>query len=279
MFRTIFTAATILLLSACNLTKEVEIDLPDYAAQPVVECYIEPGKPPMMLLSKSANFFADFDTSLNQFIQNIVLQGAIAVIEHSGTYDTLKNVPFFDMQNQRFFNYTGSQVVPYAPGDVFNLNITLPDGKTITASTIMAKYAPIDSLVVEWNPENDTLSRLLTYFTDDVTTSDYYRRMLNRASLDSIDQDFTVTDRFSETPKIVFGTGFEYEQGDTLISALFHISEQYYDYLESVQNAFRANVNPFAQPSTIKSNVSGNANAMGIFTALIYDRDTIIMQK
>lgn len=281
IFRTITTAAAILFLSACNLTKEVEIDLPDYDSQPVVECYIEPGKVPIMFLSKSANFFAPFDTSFSQFLQNIVLQGATAVIEHNGNVDTLYNIPTFDAENQRFYNYTGSQIIPYAPGDVFNLSITLPDGKIITASTKMMSLVPVDSLVVEWNPTptTDTLARLLTYVTDDTTTDDFYRRMFNVGTLDSIEQDFSLTDRFSATPKIVFGSGYDFEEGDTLLSAFFHITEPYYDYLESVQNAFRANLNPFAQPSAIKSNVSGNANALGIFAALVYDRDTIIVQK
>jgi hypothetical protein len=58
-----------------------------------------------------------------------------------------------------------------------------------------------------------------------------------------------------------------------------HITEDYYNYFESVQLAVIGNLNPFAQPSPIKSNVQGTANPLGIFTCLVYDRDTTVVTK
>ena len=106
------------------------------------------------------------------------------------------------------------------------------------------------------------------------------RRLLNYSSLDSVpEQDFLVTDRLSTEPQIVFGTGYELTTGDTVFNTLLHIEPAYYDYYESVLLAIQGNQNPFAQPSPIKSNVAGSANPLGIFTCLVYDRDTTVIVR
>jgi hypothetical protein len=171
--------------------------------------------------------------------------------------------------------------VPADPGISYTLTITMPDGKTINGQTVMLPFIPIDSVVVEWGPEvQDTFARVLTYLTDDLSQDNYFRRLLNYGSLDSIpEQDFLANDRISTTDQIAFGTGYELVQGDTVFNTVFHITKAYYDYYESVQLAVFGNQNPFAQPSPIKSNVSGTANPLGIFTCLVYDRDTTIIMR
>ncbi len=268
-------------LSACNLEKEVEIDLPDYRSQPVVECYIEPGKPPVLLLTKSADFFAPFDTSLGQFVQNILLEGATALVKYGSVTDTLRNDIYIDTESARFYNYVGSELIPYAPGTQFDLSIILPDGNTIASSFVMPVRTPIDSLVVEWNPVRDTLARILTYITDDPNVTNYWRRILNYGSLlDSLpDQDFLVRDNLNTTNKIAFGTGYELKEGDTVYNSIYSITEAYLNYIESVQLAVLGNQNPFASPSPIKSNVTGTSDPLGIFAPLVYDRKLTIVRK
>jgi transposase-like protein len=124
------------------------------------------------------------------------------------------------------------------------------------------------------------LAHALHEGTDDQAQENFYRRLLNYSSLDSVpDQDFLVSDRISTTELIAFGTGYELTEGDTVFNAIFHISRDYYNYIESVQLAVFGNINPFAQPSPIKSNVSGTGNPLGIFTCLVYDRDTTIIMR
>lgn len=274
--------AGIAALTSCNLTKDVEIDLPDYEGQPVVECYLEPGKPFRLLLSKGYSYFDPFGLD-STFLQKTLLNGATVTISYDGRTDTLYNVPTFELSPVKIFNYTGWNIVPATPGKEYTLQITLPDsGGTITGSTTMLPPVPIDSVVCDFNPDPrfDTLARVLTFITDDLSTENFYRRMLHYSSLDSLpQQDFLVTDRFSEKPMIAFGTGYELKQGDTVYNTIYHINRAHYDYTESVQLAFLANLNPFAQPSRIKSNVTGSADPIGIFTCLVYDRDTTIIRK
>lgn len=268
----------VLAASSCNLTKEVDIELPEYASQPVVECYLEPGKPFRLLLSKSSPFFDEI--TIDSFAQKTLLSGALVTISYNGRTDTLSNQLSVELSPLRVFNYTGQNYVPATPGTEFSLYIELPNGQgNITSRSIMLKAVPIDSVKAEFSPQTDSLARLVTYINDDLNTVDYYRRLLNYSSLDSLpQQDFLVTDRISTEPLIVFGTGYELMRGDTAINTIFHISKDYYDFLESVQLAVIGNLNPFAQPSPIKSNVTGTSNPLGIFTCLSYDRKVTIIE-
>jgi hypothetical protein len=271
---------TFLAFFACDLSKEVEVILPEYETQPVVECYLEPGKPFRLLLTQSFPFFDPFGLD-SSFFQKVLLQGATVTISYNGQTDTLYNIFSVDPSPLKVFNYTGLNIVPATVGIEYTLNVVLPDGKgNITGVTPMLPAVPIDSNVVEFYQPGDTTARVLTYVTDDPGTHNYYRRLLNYYSLDSVpEQDFLADDRVLTTTTFAFGTGYELGEGDTVYNTVCHITPEYYAYYESVQLAFYGNLNPFAQPSPIKSNVTGSANPLGIFTCLVYDRDTVVIMR
>ncbi|MFN0035020.1 MAG: DUF4249 domain-containing protein [Saprospiraceae bacterium] len=279
ILKNILPLAAVVFLLSCNLTKDVEIELPEYDRQPVVECYLEPGKPFRLLMTRSYAFFDTLGLS-STFLQNTLLDGALVTIAYNGQTDTLKNQLTTDFNPIKIFNYIGQNTVPATPGTEFVLNIRLADGGEIRANATMLSRVPIDSVVVEFSPDVDSIARALTYINDDRNQENFYRRLLNYGSLDSIpDQDFLVTDRFSLTSLIVFGTGYDLKEGDTIFNSIFHVTRDYYDFMESVQIAVNGNLNPFAQPSPIKSNVSGSANPVGIFAPLVYDRDTTVVRR
>ena len=72
ILKNITLLAVLAFFSACNLTNDVNIDLPDYDRQPVVECYLEPGKPFRLLLSQSYSFFDPFGLD-STFLQKTLL--------------------------------------------------------------------------------------------------------------------------------------------------------------------------------------------------------------
>jgi hypothetical protein len=279
----IFLLVTLSFLSfsACgNLEKEIDLDLPEYQNQYVVECYLEPGQPFSLLLTQSFAYFDPFPTDLADFVDNLLVDSAVVVISHNGTDYTLANQLFPNLITGKVYNYFNPELVPQDYDHDFSLKITLPNGKTITSTTRLLPVVPIDSVVVEFNEKEDTLARVLTYLTDDQSTENYYRRMLHENSLDSLpQQDFTTFDDFVDDGRILFGSSYDFVEGDTVYNTIFHIERAYFDYWESVVNAVNANGNPFAQPTAIISNVTGDANALGIFTGISYDRDTTIITK
>lgn len=274
-------SATLLLLglSSCNLEKEIDIELPAYDSRLSLECYLEPGQVFSLLLTKTAPYFAPFPDLDDQFLAGILEDSATVVITHNGINYPLENRLFFNPFTRKLFNYVALVPVPEDYNNDFILNITTKEGKTITATTRLLPKVPIDSVIVQFAPM-DTLARVLTYFKDDTNQRNYYRRMLHKSSLDSIAlQDFVTDDRFTDNGRFVFGTNYDFAEGDTIINTLLHIDETYFDYYESTQNAFFSNGNPFAQPSPINTRLGGTAGAIGVFTGLSYNRVTTIIRR
>jgi hypothetical protein len=266
------------LLSACgDLQQEVEINLPDYESRPVLECYLEPNEPFRLLITKSAPYFDPFPDLTADFFTELLEDSAEVEILHNGISYPLENGLRFDPLTGKLYNYYNPTDVPFDTINPFELMVTLQDGSTITAITKLLPVVPIDSIVVEV-AEGDTLARALTYFTDPPGEANFYRRTFHESTLDSLPvQDFSVDDRIIEDV-VVFGTGFDYAPGDTIISTIFHIDEAYYNFLESLNAAVAGNGNPFAQPSPVASRFEGTANAIGIFTCLSYDRKEVIIE-
>ena len=270
---------TVLLFSACNLEQEIDLKLPDYEGQLVVECYLEPGKPFTLLLSESTGFFEPFSTDAGQFLNEILVSDAQVEIEHAGQTYVLQPGLFFDVNTGKIFNYQTPALVPENHDEDFRLHIRTADGKIATAQTRILPKVAIDSVVVEWAP-SDTLALVLTYLTDDPGQTNYYRRMLHRSSLDSTAlQNFVTSDRIVESGVLVFGSGYEFSEGDTIINTIVHIDKAYYEFLESVQNAVIAGQSPFGTPGRLITNLEGDAGAVGIFTGLSYDRVVTIIQR
>ncbi len=279
----LFSIFSLLIFNACgNLEREIEVELPEYDSQIVVECYLEPGAPFRMLLTRSAGYFdpVNVDEPLS-YLNSILEQEATVRIKHNSKVYELANenilTPnFFNSETNKISNYYLEELVPVNYDQPFELEIITKDGEEIRATTRLFKPIPIDSIVYEFGT-NDS-ARVLTYFNDDPDELNFYRRMLHRNSLDSFpEQDFITDDQFIDNSQVVFGTGYEYAVGDTIINTLFTIEEAYYDFLVSVSNSIDANGNPFAQPGMIVSNIEGNGNAIGIFTGLsFYQEKTII---
>jgi len=271
--RLLLPLGALMLLQACNLEKEVSIDLPAYYSEPVVECYLEPGKPYRLLLTRAFGYFDGFD--LGDPLAALI-NDATVTIRHQGKEIPLTPSLYFDVVTGKFANYGSPELVPGDQDQPFELLIYLADGHRLEAVTRILPAVPIDSVVAEFR--QDTLARVLTYVSDDPGTANYYRRMLHFGSLDSLAlQDFVLDDKVVEMNRIVFGTGFQFRQGDTLINTLVHMDRAYYDFLNTLRQSINANFNPFGQPGLIVSNIGGTRSAIGIFTGLSFARDTIII--
>ena len=262
----------LLIFSACNLEKEIELELPDYDRQTVVESYLQPGQPFTVLLTRSDPFFASFGTLNDQYLENLLLDDAEVTISYANQTVTLRNDLFFNLQTGKLYNYkSDNALVPEDFDTPFRLDIRTAAGETITAETRITPPTPIDSLVIEFQANNDTLARVLTYVSDDLNAVNFYRRIFLTGSDRFVDQDFAVDDELLDSESFVFGTGYDFNPGDTVTSIFSQINEDYYRFINSVQNAVDSNGNPFGQPSVIISNVEGDRNPIGIFTGFVQD--------
>ncbi|MFK7772564.1 MAG: DUF4249 domain-containing protein [Saprospiraceae bacterium] len=257
--------------SNCDLEKEVDLELPTYENKLVVECYLEVGQPFLAIISESVDFFADPGLP--------VISGASVTITHQGVTYPLNGGVFSDPTGTKLYNYGSTAICPANYEEDFTISVSDGNGRVASATTQILEPILIDTLEIVWMPDDPTKALVFTRFQDPPDQDNFYRRMFQSGGTfgeGSDEQDFTTTDNFSTVDnEIVYGTGFDFMKGDTVISTLYHIDQAYYDFQESVQAAINSNGNPFGQPSVIKTNIEGG---IGIFTGLSYNRKTLIIE-
>ena len=256
---------SVLLLGACNLQKDIEIVLPAHEPQLVVECYLEPGQPYRLSVLETVSYF---DTP-----QIPVVPDAKVFITHNGKQIELPFKISYDEQYKKYYTHSSTEIVNGKPGDVYTLEVWDGKGRRVTGTTTLLQQVPIDTIEWRYNSKDEAI--LLTSFQDDTNTANYYRYLVHSDSLEEgTNRDIVTDDELVKGQQITFGSAYEFEKGDTLTVTLYHIEKKYHDFLNSVSNARNSNGNPFGQPSKVKSAVSGG---LGIFTSLVYDRKTVII--
>jgi hypothetical protein len=252
-------------LVACNLDRSIPLNLPPYENQLFVECYLEPGRPYRLALQESVGFFAPPNLP--------VVSGARVVITYRGERIVLQNRVVVDSAQRRAYNYVANRNVPRDYANDFTLDISDQQGRRLTGRTRL--LPPVPLLPLEWSfRARDSAAYLLARFRDDPTTQNYYRYVTHKGRIlpSTREQDIELADRAFNGELFALASGFNYKRGDTLTATLYHIEKAHYDFLESTEDAYFANISPFNQPSAIKSNVQGG---IGIFTGLTYDRQTV----
>ncbi len=266
---------------SCGLERAIELDLPPYTPQPAIEGYLTPGQPFAVLITRTAGFFEPLELNDQQFVENLLYDSARVLIRYGNQEVELRNQLFFNPFTAQLYNYASSMLVPENYVDSFYLEVEFPDGTMATGATKILPLVPIDSSVIEY-PEvldGDTLARIFSYITDpDPIAVNRFRRILTYNPVDSgALQDFVFTDELSDQAVIPVGTTYYFSPGDTVYAYNAHVDEPYDKYLLSTQLAEQSNGNPFAQPSSLLSNLRGSSNPVGIFTTYAYVVDTIIV--
>lgn len=262
----IISASALIFFSACNsLQKEVDLDLPEFQSQLVVECYLEPGEQFRAIISETTPYFGNINTALP------IVSGATVVITHNGIKDTLKEGLFFDFFTGKIFNYGSTTLVPADYDNDFSLEVIDSLGRRLTATTKLLQPVTLDSIRL-LPPLQDSSYTFLTFWQDDPNETNFYYRTTHKTLpiADSIKTAFLVDDLVvNEKNEVVLGGPPSFVYGDTAVVSVFHISESHYNFIESYTASVQNNGNPFAQPGSVVSNVQGG---FGIFTGLAYDR-------
>jgi hypothetical protein len=274
-FRASYFAFLASILTACgDFQKVITVPLPPYENKLVAECYLEEGRSYRLLLSESVSYF--------EGARLPDVPNATVFIKHNGFTDTLQYKSVVLDTLRKVYNYQATVPVEYDTLNNYELFVRDTKGRTIQATTRFLPVVPIDS--ISWNfsnKENETEAQrkayLLIRFKDNPQKDNYYRITVHKSNTNTRPQtDFFFTDRLFAGQGGVL-TGYNYKNNDTLIVSLYHIDRAFYQFLDTSRDAARANGNPFALPSGVISNIKGNGT--GVFTALAFDRRTIIIKK
>jgi hypothetical protein len=266
LFLFAFVSLCGLFFSSC--TKDVDVKVPDYEQKLVVEGGVESGEAPFVYLSWTAPYFGNVQYSN---VQQYLVSGAVVTVSDGLTTDTLKEV----LPGQGYF-YLAQNMLGVT-GRTYNLKISL-NGKVYTASSTINNPIPLDSLY--FKPEvGDSLGFVWAHFKEPAGLGNQYRWFAKRIGkdnrflapfssvfddkfIDGKEFDFAY-DRGVEPNSIAnedhnIEKGF-FKVGDTVVVKYCTIGEKEFRYLRSYYLNIMSNGNPFAAPSTLESNIAGDA--------------------
>jgi len=306
---TFFSLLTgILLLASCE--KVLDINIPDGAIGIVFEGSIENGGFPIVIITRSANYFDPITTSAAAISETIV-EADTVTIEVDGQVFPMNRLCLTDLspEEQEFvLAQLGFDSLP--PGlDIcvyLNLAITGQFGKSYTLRAIIAEdgqlneytatthiYQPInlDSLWFKLDPPQDSLGFIWTKLNDPDTLGNYYSLWAQRLGRDNgfaIVGNGSFGDRFFNGENIDFAferahdglqdngkDGSYFRWGDTVVVKLGAMDQGVYDFLETAAAAISGAGNPFASPTTVRSNF--NNGGRGVWAGYAVTYDTIVL--
>lgn len=282
-----------LLLISCE--KGVTFDLEESSPKIVVEATIETDQPPLVILSKSQNFFAQItpDILAASFVRNADVYVSNGTLTHK-----LKeySVPLSNGYSFYFYSIDSSDLATAFAGRAnaqYSLRI-VAEGKEYTASTrIPTITRRIDSLFWKQAPGGNDPNKaaLMIRATDQPGLGDYIRYFTKRNNepfypavnsvyddqiIDGISYEIEVergVDRTRDLPD-----DFTlFEKGDTVTLKLCQIDKATYDFWRTMEFSYASIGNPFASPTKVLSNISNGA--LGYFGGYAPQFRTIIIPR
>jgi hypothetical protein len=261
----------LLVLAGCgSLQNNIDVPLPTYSAELIVECYLEAGKEPSLTVTTSSPYLSP---AIPQIPSDVTVtltlpNGAQVPLAFSPNYSAL-----LDTTGVKFHTHIGRDPLVARPGDVFKLDVRDTKGRHATSTTTMLAPVPIDSLSYKFNDKSPSERRayVLTSFRDPSPLDDCYRLQLHKGNpargvlLKAPETDNSLEDRLLNGQQFVMGTSYRFYPGDTVTATLYHTERAMFRFRQSVRDARSANGNPFGQPSAIYGNVQGG---IGIFAVL-----------
>jgi hypothetical protein len=298
----------------CSCTKEIEIDIPGYEQQMVIDGIIETGQPAIVLLSSTANIYSP--TNLEAYLNGFI-SGATVVVSDGTVSDTLleictDNLPpgteeiaaaFFGIPVEQLLSlnlcgYFSTQIVGEV-GKTYSLSVEV-DSEIYTSQTSILNPTSLDSLF--WKPEPTLGSHGWSWavLSDPAGSYDAYRWEVKRLNtLEDGTSDPVIYKPFGpffddaffdgltfefayENPINFFDESINedyrgyYEQGDTILIRLSKLGQSEFEFFEKKYRQMYTAGNPFATPTNIPTNIQGGA--LGVWAGFSPWSDTLICQ-
>lgn len=289
----LFLSLSVFLIS-CE--KEITLDLPPATPKIVIEGAIETNQYSYVYITKNMGFFDAVDTNT---LQNILITDAVVTVSNGTETDTLKLV--YNPKYVPPIRYEGSKIKGEV-GMSYNLKVE-HDGKVFESVTTIPPIVEIDSIKFSYRAETDTFGFLWVYFQDPPELGNFYRAFSKVEGKDSVfvHQTYSTGD-----DKLVNGQLIEYTVvrgmdpampsenyeidpnsdeppywaifvGDKITVKLCSIDAINFEFWKSVETQYSSNGNPFAAPTTLKTNISGDA--LGIWGGYAASIDTVTVTE
>lgn len=266
----------ILSLSLLSCERNIDFKLDQTDPKLVVEATIENGQFPIVFLSKSFSFFSKLDPAV---ISQSFVHNADVYISNGAVTSKLKEFSF-GVAGFNFYYYSSD---PNRPSTLFRGEINkqyslriVAEGKEYTAiTTIPDTTKRIDTLYAKPAPPGNSPNQrsLMGRFTDRPGLGDYIRYFTEKNSepfypgLNSVFDDQIIDGTTYEVQvergvdrSLPIPEGYSYfNVGDTVSFKLCNIDKATFDFWRTTEFVFANQGNPFATPTKVLSNISGNA--------------------
>jgi hypothetical protein len=285
------------MLSACTgLVQNIDpARLPQADPELVVHCYLSPQDTVLTVAVSQSRTSVGVQTDSSRF--NAIPDARVTLSEGSQT----TALPFDAKQG--IYKVSASQFSVQV-GHTYQLTVILPDGRRATASSRVPAARPAPEVVVDSARNPGSLLGVDYYVTlrwTDATGEQNYYQVAGDNSYSSVGRVLLSNGTWGETPfqavnqvffesynesPFVLDTGRDGQvltssRGQILIYShgtnslpqrpfdlnvyLLSVNEAYYNYVDQVLTQARNNNNPFAEPTLIKSNITGGLGCFGAY--------------
>lgn len=282
-----------LLFTACE--KAIDFTPQNANTSVVVEAYIENGQPPMVILSRSMDYFSKIspDILANSFIRN-----AEVFVSNGAKTHKLKEyaIPAGNGYTVYYYSIDSSSLATAFVGE-FNTAYTLriiSEGKEYTANTTIPALAKtIDSLWWKPAPANpDTTKVVVMSRTTDPPGFGNYIRYYTQVNdslffpppasvfddqiIDGTTYEVEVERGVDRNKEIDFENYSFFTRGDSVTVKLTNIDRNTYDFWRTMEFSYASIGNPFSSPTKVLGNVKG---ALGYFGGYAVQYKTIVIPE
>jgi hypothetical protein len=283
----------LLLTTACE--KGINFKPKNADTSVVVEAYIESGQPPMVLISRSLDYFSKISPDI---LANSFIRKAEVIMSNGTVTHKLKEYGISAGNGYTIYYYSidSANLATAFIGEfnkAYSLKITV-DGKEYTANTTIPRLAKtVDSLWWKPAPANpDTTKVVVMSRVKDPPGFGNYIRYFNKVN----DSVFLPPPASVFDDQIIDGTTYEIEmekgvdrneeidfenysfftRGDTVTLKFTNIDKATYDFWRTMEFSYASIGNPFSSPTKVLGNVKG---ALGYFGGYAVQYKVLIIPR
>ncbi|GAO44570.1 DUF4249 domain-containing protein [Flavihumibacter petaseus] len=283
------------LLTFYGCEKAVSFDLDEQPPKLVVDGSIESTKPPMVVLSRSLDYFSEITPEI---LESSFVHGADITVSNGTLTHRLKEYAVEAPEATVYYYGIDSSDLATAFlgefGKTYQLQISVEDQRYAATTVIPDLTKRIDSLGWMPSPNNPDTNKvvLLAAVTDPPGFGNYIRYFTSvnhEAYLPGLNSvyDDQIVDGQSYTIEVEKGVNrneeidFEdysfFDRGDTVIVKFANIDKATYDFWRTMEYNYQSIGSPFSSPTKVLGNVSNGA--LGYFGGYAVQYKSIIIPK
>jgi hypothetical protein len=283
----------LILLSACE--KAINFSPKNVNTSVVVEAYIENDRPPMVILSRSMDYFSKISPDI--LAASFIHDAEIFISNGTKTHKLKEyGVPAGNGYTVYYYSIDSSSLATAFVGQLntaYSLRI-VSEGKEYTANTTIPALAKtIDSLWWKPAPANPDTTKVvvMSKVTDPAGFGNYIRyytqvndslflpppaSVFDDQIIDGTTYEIEVEQGVDRNEEIDFENYSFFTRGDSVTVKLANIDKNTYDFWRTMEFSYASIGNPFSSPTKVLGNVRG---ALGYFGGYAVQYKTIVIPE